>query len=92
MKLGLCELRAVCVFVNLSPHAFTFGMPEPVYMKPGMYIIAPDPISVAYIIIPISVCVAVSFPGKMYTFFNSQAMTGLPQAVEIILTPSPVSA
>jgi hypothetical protein len=32
IKLGLCDLRAVCVFVNLSPHPFTFGMPEPVYI------------------------------------------------------------
>jgi hypothetical protein len=39
-------------------------MPEPIFMKPGMYIMAPEPISTAYFINPShqSVCLYVYSP------------------------------
>jgi hypothetical protein len=50
-------------------------MPEPVFMKFGMYIMAPEPLSTAYFINPShqSVSICVSFPsilgnGSVYTF------------------------
>jgi hypothetical protein len=45
MKVGLCDLNAVCVSVNPPP--INFWNPEPIYMKLGMYIMAPMPISTA---------------------------------------------
>jgi hypothetical protein len=44
-----------------APH-ISFSMPEPIFMKLGMYILAPEPISAAYFINPchqfMSVCVS----------------------------------
>jgi hypothetical protein len=41
IKAELCDLRAVCVPVNLP---ITFWMPEPIIMKLGIYVTAPDSI------------------------------------------------
>jgi hypothetical protein len=40
MKVGLCDSRAVCV-----PLLVKFLMADPIFMKLGMYIMAPEPIS-----------------------------------------------
>jgi hypothetical protein len=47
MKVGLYDLLAVCG----SP-PINFQMPEPIFMKLGMYIMAPKPILMAYFINP----------------------------------------
>jgi hypothetical protein len=59
MKVGLFDLHPV-VCVSESP-PINFWMPEPIRMKLGMYIMAPDPISTAYFINPShkSVCLYV---------------------------------
>jgi hypothetical protein len=59
-KVGICDLHAVCEFVN-QPHPINFRMLEPIFMKLGMYITAPEPISTAYFINPShhSVCLYV---------------------------------
>jgi hypothetical protein len=49
MKVGLCSLHAVCV--SVSPTPINSWMPEPVFMKLGMYIMEPEPISTAYFLI-----------------------------------------
>jgi hypothetical protein len=41
IRLGLCDLHAVCV--SLYP-PINFWIAEPVFMKSGMYIMAPEPI------------------------------------------------
>jgi hypothetical protein len=43
-KVGLCDLHAVCVPVNSPPPPINFWMPEPIFIKPGMYIMPPEPI------------------------------------------------
>jgi hypothetical protein len=48
-KVGLCGHRAFCV--SVYPH-INFWMPEPIFMKLGMYIMAPEPILAAYFINP----------------------------------------
>jgi hypothetical protein len=48
-KLGLCDLHGVSVSVNLSIY---FCMAEPIFMKLGICVIAPEPISTAYFINP----------------------------------------
>jgi hypothetical protein len=49
------EIRLIqspcCLYVCESP-PINFWMPEPIFMKPGMYIMAPEPISMAYFINP----------------------------------------
>jgi hypothetical protein len=47
MKVSLCDLYAVCI-CNSSP--LNFLMPEPVFMQLGTYVMAPEPIPVAYFI------------------------------------------
>jgi hypothetical protein len=47
MKLGVWDHPAVCVSVN---HPDNFGMPQPVSMKLGMYIMEPEPIWKAYFV------------------------------------------
>jgi hypothetical protein len=62
MKVGLCDLHAVCVSVNPPlPPPINFWMPQPIFMKLGMYIMATEPISEAYFINPShrSVCLYV---------------------------------
>jgi hypothetical protein len=50
-------------------------MPEPIFMKLGMYIMAPEPISTAYFINPVpSVCVSVT------SLVESMSPTPLPRA------------
>jgi hypothetical protein len=58
-KVGLCDLHAVCV-----SHPNSFRMPEPIFMKLGMYIMAPGSIPAAYFISPVhqSVCLYVYPP------------------------------
>jgi hypothetical protein len=58
MKVGLRDHHAVGV--SLYPF-INFWMPEPIFMKLGMYIMAPEPISTAYFINPShqSVCLYV---------------------------------
>jgi hypothetical protein len=56
---------SMCLWI---PH-INFWMLEPIFMKRGMYIMAPEPISTAYFINPshqsVSVCVSLlSLPGK----------------------------
>lgn len=48
-EIGLCDLHAVCMSVINPPHIH-FSMPEPIFMKFGMYIMAPESISAAYFI------------------------------------------
>jgi hypothetical protein len=55
MKVGLCDLHPVCE----SP-PINFWMPEWIFMKLGMYIMKPEPISTAYSINPSYQCVCVS--------------------------------
>jgi hypothetical protein len=59
MKIGLCDLRAVCVSVNTN--LINFVVAEPIFMKLGMPIMAPEPISTSYSINPFhqSVCLYV---------------------------------
>jgi hypothetical protein len=59
VKVGLWGLHAVCMFVNSRP--VNFWMPEPNFMKLGMYITAPEPILTTYFINPShqSVCLYV---------------------------------
>jgi hypothetical protein len=63
MKVGLCDLHAVGVSVN--PPLLTFECLNK-SMKLGLYIMAPEPISVAYFINPShqSMCLCVSLLGK----------------------------
>jgi hypothetical protein len=57
-KVDLCNLHAFCMSV-IPP--IIFWMPQPVFIKLDMYIMAPEPISKAYFINPshqsVSVCV-----------------------------------
>jgi hypothetical protein len=39
-KVGVCDLHAVCE----SPPTISFWLHEPLFMKLGMYIMAPEPI------------------------------------------------
>jgi hypothetical protein len=57
-EVGLCELRAVCL--SVVPSLLNFWMPEPIFMKLGMYIMATEPISTVLLhkSLP-SVCVSV---------------------------------
>jgi hypothetical protein len=50
MKVGSCDLLAVCVSVY-SPN-INLWMIEQIFMKFGMYIMAPEPISTAHVINP----------------------------------------
>jgi hypothetical protein len=50
-----------CLCIPL-PHPIIFWMREPTFMKLGMYIMAPEPISVAYFINPISLCICTCIP------------------------------
>jgi hypothetical protein len=49
----------VCMYEYIPP--FNFSMPEPIFMKLGTYIMAPEPISTAYFLNPAhqSVCLCV---------------------------------
>jgi hypothetical protein len=38
--------------LSVYPTPINFWMSEPIYMKPGKYIMAPDPISTAYFMNP----------------------------------------
>jgi hypothetical protein len=60
IKVGLCDHHAVC----LCTHPINFWMLEPVFMKLGMYILAPESISTAYLINPShqSLCLFVYTP------------------------------
>jgi hypothetical protein len=63
MKVGLCDHHAACVSMH---HPYQIWMPEPIFMKLGMYVIAPNTISMACFINPFhqSVSVCVSLLGK----------------------------
>jgi hypothetical protein len=58
---GLCDRHAVCLHIP-SPHQIL--TPDPLFIKLGMYITAPEPISTAYFINPShqSVCLYVYRP------------------------------
>jgi hypothetical protein len=47
-EVGSCYPHAVCISVN-SP--INFWIPEQIFMKLGMYVMAPEPISTAHLII-----------------------------------------
>jgi hypothetical protein len=47
INVRLCDLHAVCLPVYPPVN---FWMPEPVFMKLRMYVMAPEPISTAYFI------------------------------------------
>jgi hypothetical protein len=47
IKVGLSDHLAVCIFVSVYP-PINFWMPDTVFMKLGVYIMAPKPISTAY--------------------------------------------
>jgi hypothetical protein len=47
IKACLCDYHAVCVSVHAP---INVRMPEPIFTKLGMYIMAPEPISTAYFI------------------------------------------
>jgi hypothetical protein len=57
LKVGICDLHPV--FVSVYP-PYQLWMPEPIFMKLGMYIMAPGPISTATFINsshqPVSAC------------------------------------
>jgi hypothetical protein len=52
MKVGLCDLQAICVSVALCYPFINFWMAEPVFKIFGMYLTAPKPISATYFINP----------------------------------------
>jgi hypothetical protein len=62
IKVRLCDHLAVYVCI---PH-INFWTPEPIFMKLGMYIMTPEPISTAYFINPSyqSVCIVLSLLGN----------------------------
>jgi hypothetical protein len=62
-KIGLWDHVAVCVCLCI-PSPINFWMPEPIFMKLGTYISAPQPISTAYLKNPShqSVCLYVYPP------------------------------
>jgi hypothetical protein len=49
MKQALCYHHAVCASVY---PIYNFRIPEPVFMKLGIYVMAPEPIWTAYFINP----------------------------------------
>jgi hypothetical protein len=61
-KAGSCDIHAVCVPVTPPPPTINFSIPEPIFMKLGAHIMAPEPIKSAYLINPshqsVSVCVS----------------------------------
>jgi hypothetical protein len=61
MKIGSCNLHAVCVSVYPP---INFRMAEPIFMKLGIYMMAPEPITMAYFmkISHQSVCLYVYLP------------------------------
>jgi hypothetical protein len=58
IKAVLCDLPPVsvstclCVCLSVYPSPINFWMPEPIFMKLGMYIMAPEPISTTYFVNP----------------------------------------
>jgi hypothetical protein len=53
------SLSSLCVCVS---HIINLWMPELIFMKLGMYIMTPEPISKAYLMNPISLCVCMCIP------------------------------
>jgi hypothetical protein len=78
MKVVLRDYLAVCVSVYSPSPTISFWMPEPVFMKLGMCIMAPQPISVAYFINPShqSVCLYV-YP--RISFLGNGSVNTLPR-------------
>jgi hypothetical protein len=69
IKAGLCDHHAVNVSVRLHIPPVNFTILEPIIMKPGTYITAPQPISMVYI-------TAMQLIGKnVTTVTNTQATT-----------------
>jgi hypothetical protein len=64
-------------------------MPEPLFMKLGMYIMAPEPISTAYFVIPShqSVCLYVYVAGQRFSK-NVTAATNTDATIEELLDVS----
>jgi hypothetical protein len=53
MKVGLCDLKAVCMSVYVGVFSpINFRLPESVFMKLYIYSMAPESISTAYFINP----------------------------------------
>jgi hypothetical protein len=50
MKVGLCYNHALCVSMKAPTPTINIWMPEPICMKSGIYIMALEPISMAYFI------------------------------------------
>jgi hypothetical protein len=57
-------MRSSCCLCVCESPRINLGMPEPIFMKLGMYIMAPEPILTAYIINPShqSACVYMCIP------------------------------
>jgi hypothetical protein len=57
MRSRCCPCVCVCVYVSVPPHQLSNA--EPIFTKLGMYVMAPEPISVEYFLNPSqqSVCV-----------------------------------
>jgi hypothetical protein len=56
-------LLCVCVCICLCIHLINLWKPDPIFLKLGMYIMTPEPISTAYFIKPsISLCVCMCIP------------------------------
>jgi hypothetical protein len=60
IKVGLCDHHAVCVCMCIP--SINFRIAEPIFMKLGMYIMAPEPISTAYFINSFRLCVCKCIP------------------------------
>jgi hypothetical protein len=74
-KVGLCDHRFVCMSVYPPVN---FWMPVPIFTKLGTYILAPEPISTAYIP-PVSLCVYMRIPLSLLG--NSSVKTLLRQQI-----------
>jgi hypothetical protein len=79
MKVGICDLHAVYV----SPPPIHFWMAESIFMKLGIYIVAPELISAAYFINPSHQSVCDSWPEKEYRCQTGIFMEGLRRSKKV---------
>jgi hypothetical protein len=87
IKVGLWDHHAVCESPTIN-----YWMPEPIFMKFGVYIMAPEPISMAYFINPShqSVCLYVYLPivARQQIGKNVSTATNTHSKIEEFLGPS----
>jgi hypothetical protein len=74
-EVGLYDLRAVCM---ASPISSRF--PELVFMKLGMYIVTPEPVSTAYFINPSHQSVCLHVYPRVTSLVESMSPAPLPRA------------